>query len=173
MTGRSRWGRAGGLGFALLLAGGSLNAQDDGGIRVGSRAPVVAVHDLDGQTVDLGQWIGRKPVLLQFWATWCSNCEELLPRLRAAKEQLGDRVEIVAVNVTVNQTPERVRRFLTEHAMPFQLLYDDEGVSTRAYQAPATSFIVIADRTGTVVYTGLGGDQAFEPALRRVAGMGD
>jgi thiol-disulfide isomerase/thioredoxin len=161
------------LGLALLGAAGPLGAQDEAGIRVGARAPVLPVHDLDGRAVDLGQWIGRKPVLLEFWATWCSNCEELLPRLQAAKALVGDRVEFVAVNVTVNQTPERVRRFLTEHAMPFQLLYDDQGASVRAYQAPATSFVVIADRSGTVVYTGLGGDQSFEPALRRVAGMGD
>jgi thiol-disulfide isomerase/thioredoxin len=112
-------------------------------------------------------------VLLEFWATWCSNCEELLPRFREARRLVGDRVEFVAVNVTVNQTPERVRRYLAEHDLPFRVLYDDKGTSTRAYLAPATSYVVIVDGTGKVAYTGVGPDQDFEPTLRRVAGVQD
>lgn len=158
------------LALATLLAGG-LAAQGESGIAVGARAPVVTVNDLDGKPVNLGQWIGRKPVLIEFWATWCSNCEELLPRFREAHQQFGEAVEFLGVNVTVNQTPERVRRYLAQHQVPFRVLYDDEGTSTRAYVAPATSYVVIIDAAGRVVYTGVGADQQFEPALRRVAGV--
>jgi thiol-disulfide isomerase/thioredoxin len=133
----------------------------------------VTVNDLDGRAVNLNQWLGKKPVLIEFWATWCPNCEELLPRLREARKTLGERVEFLAVNVTVNQTPERVRRYLQDHDVPFRILYDDKGTSTRAYQAPATSYVVIVDQAGKVVYTGVGGDQRFEPALKRVAGASD
>ncbi len=161
---------AGGVAAALLLAA-PLTGQGESGIPVGSRAPVVSVNDLDGKAVDLGQWVGKKPVLIEFWATWCSNCEELLPRFVEAHRQFGDRVEFLGVNVTVNQTPERVRRYLAQHAVPFRILYDDRGTSTRAYQAPATSFVVILDAAGQVVYTGVGADQRFEPALKRVAGV--
>jgi hypothetical protein len=73
----------------------------------------------------------------------------------------------------VNQTPERVRRYMSQHNVPLRVLYDDKGVSTRAYQAPATSFVVIVDSSGTVTYTGVGADQEFEPALRRVSGAGN
>lgn len=159
------------LGAALLLFATPAAAQDESGLRAGAAAPVVTVNDLDGKPVDFGQWIGKKPVLVEFWATWCSNCEELLPRLREARKAVGDRMEFLAVNVTVNQTPERVRRYLQEHDLPFRILYDDKGTSTRAYQAPATSYVVIVDAKGRVVYTGVGGDQQFEPALRLAAGM--
>jgi thiol-disulfide isomerase/thioredoxin len=159
------------LGAAALLSGPPAVAQDDSGIRVGRPAPVVTVNDLEGNPVNFGRWLGKKPVLIQFWATWCPNCEELLPRLREAQKLVGDRVEFLAVNVTVNQTPDRVRRYLQDHDMPFRILYDDKGTSTRAYQAPATSFVVIVDARGRVAYTGVGGDQSFEPALRRAAGV--
>ena len=161
------------LGALILLGATSAVAQDESGIRVGTAAPVVTVNDLDGKPVDLGQWLGKKPVLVEFWATWCPNCEELLPRLREAKRLVGDRMEFLAVNVTVNQTPEGVRRYLKDHEVPFHILYDDAGTSTRAYQAPATSYVVIVDAGGKVVYTGVGGDQKFEPALRRAAGVND
>ncbi len=147
--------------------------QGESGIGVGTTAPIVTVNDLDGKPVNLGQWIGKQPVMLEFWATWCENCEALLPRVTAAKAIVGDRVRFLGVNVTVNQTPARVRTYLGQHQVPFQVLYDDKGTSIRAYQAPATSYVVIIDSTGKVVYTGVGGDQRFEPALKRAAGVQD
>lgn len=143
-------------------------AAQASGIAVGARAPAVVVHDLDGKPVDLGQYIGKKPVFLEFWATWCTNCEELLPSVKAAQASYGAKVEFIGVNVTVNQTPERVRRYLETHKPPYRTLYDDQGTSTRAYQVPATSYVVIVDRAGKIAYTGIGGTQEFGGALRRV-----
>ena len=157
------------LAIGLVLAPATARAQEVG-LAVGSRAPVVKVNDLDGAPVDLGRWIGQKPVLLEWWATWCEQCDLLLPRLQAARAEVGDAVEFVAVNVAVNQSPAKVRRFVEEHRVPFVMLYDDAGASTRAYEAPSTSYVVIVDRAGRVAYTGVGGDQPFLDALRRVAG---
>jgi thiol-disulfide isomerase/thioredoxin len=144
-----------------------LTAQESG-IAVGADAPAVTVRDLDGKSVDLGQYIGKKPVFLEFWATWCELCEQLLPRVRAAKAAYGDKVEFLGVNVTVNQSRDRVRRYLEKHQPPFRTLYDEEGTSTRAYEAPATSYVVIVDRKGKIAYTGSGGTQDFDGVLRRV-----
>lgn len=154
---------------AALLAGplGTLGAQESG-IPVGTRAPVVTVNDLDGKPVDLGKYIGKRPVFLEFWATWCEQCEALLPRLRAAQAAYGSQVEFFGVNVTVNQTPERVRKYLEKHQPGFRVLYDDQGASIRAFQVPATSYVVILDRAGKVAYTGTGGSQEFHSVLRQV-----
>ena len=158
--------------LALFCAGsialaGTVRAQESG-ITVGSAAPAVRVGDLDGNTVDLGQYIGKKPMLLEFWATWCELCEELLPRIRSARAAYGSAVEFIGINVAVNQTPARVRRYLQEHQPPFRTLYDDEGTSIRAYNVPATSYVVIVDRAGKVAYTGSGGDQDLDTPLRHV-----
>ena len=160
------------LTLALFCAGsiaiaGNLRAQESG-IALGSAAPAVSVRDLDGNTIDLGKYIGKKPMLLEFWATWCELCEQLLPRLRSAQGAYGSAVEFIGINVTVNQTPARVRRYLQEHQPPFRTLYDDEGASIRAYQVPATSYVVIIDRAGKVAYTGSGGTQDLDTPLRRV-----
>ena len=146
----------------------ALTAQETG-LAVGARAPVVAVKDLDGQSVNLGQYIGHKPVLLEFWATWCEVCRDLMPTVRAAHQEFGDRVEFFGVNVTVNQTPERVRRYVAAEHPPFRTLYDEEGVSIRAYEAPTTSYVVIIDRAGKVAYTGTGATQDLASALRAVS----
>jgi len=152
-----------------LLAGARPAAAQETGLAVGVRAPAVVVKDLDGQPVDLGRYIGTKPVLLEFWATWCEVCRALMPTVRAAQQRFGDRVEFFGINVTVNQTPERVRKYVAAERPPFRTLYDEEDVGTRAYEAPTTSYIVIIDRTGKVAYTGTGASQDLATALRAVA----
>jgi thiol-disulfide isomerase/thioredoxin len=155
---------------AVLIARPIPARAQEEGIAVGAKAPAVAIHDLDGKPVDIGQYIGKRPVLLEFWATWCERCEALLPRVRAAKAAFGDKVEFFGVNVAVNQTPDRVRRWVDENKPPYRTLYDDEGTSIRAYKVPTTSYVVVVDRTGKVAYTGTGGTQDISAVLRTVAG---
>jgi thiol-disulfide isomerase/thioredoxin len=167
-----RWRRMGAALFVLLMAAGvrSARAQFDAGIPVGSPAPAVTIADLDGKAVDLGSVIGKKPVLLEFWATWCALCRALLPQLGRVRQAFGDRIELVGVNVTVNDSKDRVRRYLDEHHPPFRVLFDDRGVGARAYDVPGTSFIVIVDRSGQVAYTGSGAEQDLVAAVRKVLG---
>jgi thiol-disulfide isomerase/thioredoxin len=146
------------------------HAQFDAGIPVGTKAPVVTINDLEGQPVDLGKLIGSKPVLLEFWATWCSLCKALLPQLDAVKNTFGDRVTLLGVNVTVNDSKARIRRYLEEHKPPFRVLFDEKGVGARAYDVPSTSFIVIVDAGGKVVYTGSGEQQDLVGAVRKALG---
>jgi thiol-disulfide isomerase/thioredoxin len=152
----------------LVLAASPAAAQIESGIAVGATAPIVTVNDLEGKPVDLGKYVGKQPVVLEWWATWCELCEAMLPRVKAAHATYGDRVAFLGINVTVNQTPARVRKYLETHQPPFRTLYDDRGTSIRAYQVPSTSFIAIVDRAGKVVYAGTGGEQDLEPALRQV-----
>ena len=153
----------------IVLAAGvaSLRAQDVG-LAVGTRAPAVAVEDLDGKSVDLGQYIGRQPVVLEFWATWCPLCKALEPSLKAAHARYGRTVRFVAIGVGVNQSPASIRRHLVEHPLPFPVLYDATGAAVRAYEAPTTSYIVVVNKAGTVSYTGTGDEQDIAAVLRRL-----
>ncbi len=134
---------------------------------VGNAAPVVAVHDLDGQSVDLGQWIGKRPVFLLFWATWCTSCAALEPAVAAAQATYGQQVQFIGVNITVGDPRDSVRAWVARAQPPWLVLYDDEGVSQRAYDVAETSYVVIIDGNGRIVYTGVGGRQSFGAALRR------
>ena len=158
------------LSFLMLASSAGVataHAQLEAGIPVGSQAPPVVINDLDGRPVDLGRVIGSKPVLLEFWATWCALCKKLLPELALVRKTFGERIEIYGVNVVVNDSKSRVRRYLEEHRPPFQVLYDEKGAGARAFDVPGTSFIVVLDRRGRVVYTGTGGDQDLVAAVRR------
>jgi thiol-disulfide isomerase/thioredoxin len=164
-----------GVALAVSVALGplfvTLRAQESG-IEVGTRGPAAAVETLEGKAADLAQYVGKTPVLLEFWATWCGSCKELEPQLKTLHAKYGKQVKFVGVAVSVNQSPTLVKRYVDRHAMPWDQLYDRRGNATGAYDVPATSYIVILDRAGKVVYTGLGGDQKLEPAIRRVVGSG-
>ena len=156
------------VGTVLAAAVAPLGAQDVG-LAVGTKAPVVAVEDLDGKSVDLGQYIGHQPVVLEFWATWCPLCKALEPSLKAAHARYGRTVRFVAIGVGVNQSPASIKRHLAQHPLPFPVLYDASGAAVRAYEAPTTSYIVVVNKAGTVTYTGTGAEQDIAAALQRIA----
>lgn len=151
--------------LVLLLPTGA--AAQAAGIAVGAVPPAVQVEDLDGNAVDLSAWVGRKPVLIQFWATWCPTCAGLQPRFQEVRQRHGDALEIIYVAVGVNQNPRTIRRHLDSHPLNGRILYDGRGRATRAFQAPTTSYVVALDAAGRVVYTGVGGDQDIAAAAAR------
>ena len=122
---------------------------------------------MDGKTANLSQWVGKGPVVLEFWATWCPNCKELEPAMVSAAQRHGDRVKFVMVAVSVNQSAERVRRYLAQSPKPMTFVYDHDGNASDVYEAPATSYVVVLDAAGKVVYTGLGGKQDLEGAIAK------
>ena len=154
------------LALALLASPLALGAQDIG-LPVGTQAPAAALVTLDGKPADLSRWVGKGPVLIEFWATWCGNCKQLEPSMQRVAQRYAGKVTLVGVAVGVNQSPERVRRYAEKHKLPLEVLYDARGTASEAYQVPATSYVVVIDRTGKIVYTGQGGDQDLEAAVKR------
>jgi thiol-disulfide isomerase/thioredoxin len=154
---------------ALLLSPivPAVSRAQDLGIDVGTKAPPVSVQSLDGKDIPLGKYIGKTPVLIEFWATWCPNCRELMPTLLDAEKKFGKQVKFMAIAVAINQSPEKVRRWLAAHPLPHDTYYDLDGKAAGAFDAPATSYVVVLDKSGKVVYTGLGGKQDLEAAIRK------
>lgn len=135
---------------------------------VGDKAPVLSVPDLDGRPVRVAPSPGSAAMVVEFWATWCEVCEALLPRVREAQAKYADRVDFFGINVTVNESKARVRRFVAAHQLPFRTLYDERGVAVRAFAAPATSYVVIVDAVGVIRYVGSGSGQEITLELDRV-----
>ncbi len=162
-----------GLASATLLAAAPtmLMAQaDQVGLPVGTVATPVTIENLNGEPVDLAQYIGKQPVLVEFWATWCPLCKALEPKLEQAYARFGKQVAFLAVGVGVNESPRSIKRHLQHDSLPYPVLWDGSGKATRAFMAPTTSYIVILDGTGKVVYTGVGEDQDVTPILAKLTG---
>jgi thiol-disulfide isomerase/thioredoxin len=144
-----------------------LAAAQDGGIAVGAHAPAAAVRSLDGAPLQLSTVVGPGPALVEFWATWCPNCKELEPAMSAAQTKYAGRVKFVTVAVAINESIDRVRKHAAAHNMASTIVYDADGAAATAYDAPATSYVVVIDHAGKVVYTGIGGTQDLDAAIRK------
>ena len=162
---RTRLALAAATAALAFAAPRALHAQD-AGLPLGSTAPSAVVSTLDGKPVNLAD-VAKGPALIEFWATWCENCEHLLPTLKRVHAAYGNRVKFVGVSVSVNQSPKRVQLHVTKYGVPGVQLYDTQGNATGAWDVPATSYVVVLDRAGRVVYTGVGGDQDLEKAIRK------
>ena len=137
---------------------------------VGSVARPITVTDLDGAAVRLDAKASGKPLLIEFWATWCEVCEALLPSVRRAATRFGSQVDFVGVNVTINESRNRVRRWVERERPPYRTLYDESGIAVRTFEAPVTSYVVIIDAKGIIRYTGVGEEQDLIKALEGVVG---
>ena len=153
------------LATLILALPAALHAQL--GIEIGATAPEVMVETLDGRAVSLASAYKGRPAVIEFWATWCGNCKALEPRLQAAQRKHGSTIAFVGVAVSMNQSVERVKRYTAEHLKGFTHLYDKKGDAVGEFDVPATSYVVVLDKTGKVVYTGLGGDQDIEAAIKK------
>jgi len=115
-------------------------------------APDFTVEDIDGNPVSLSDFIG-KPVVVNFWASWCGPCKSEMPAFQQAWETYGDRVEFVLVNLTDNnqETVESAKKFLASTEYTFPVYFDTQLSGAMAYGVvgiPATYFI---DDQGYVV----------------------
>src|SRR5665811_1176448 len=108
-----------------FIAAKPLHAQDLG-IDVGKHAPGAVVRTLDGKPFDIGQYVGKTPMFLEFWATWCPNCRELEPAVLAAEKKYGTRVKFIGVAVSINETADRVKAYTEKHQLRHQIVFDAE-----------------------------------------------
>lgn len=160
--------------LTLLIAGPSVaSAQDEGlGLPAGTTAPDAQVEDLEGNAVSLLDVVGSGPALIEFWASWCEQCELLQPQIDEIQERFADQVNVVAVAVAVNQSVRRVRRHVERHAPGYAFVYDASGEAVRAYQALTTSIVVLIDGEGRIVSTGVGPQQPLVEAVEAMLGGG-
>jgi cytochrome c biogenesis protein CcmG, thiol:disulfide interchange protein DsbE len=111
------------LGTLLVLALAACSGAQPAA-RLGSPAPDFTLPTADGGTVRLADLKG-KPVLINFWATWCQPCREEMPMLQAAQKRYGARVQFVGVNT--KDQPDWAAEFLQEVNITYPQVVDFDG----------------------------------------------
>ena len=127
----------------ILLSGCASSGTTSGhGPEIGKLAPDFTLNDLDGQEVSLSGLRG-KPVLLNFWATWCGPCRIEMPFLQEIYEKWTDK-ELVLLAVNLHEDPDKVREFVEGAGFSFPVLLttgNEVPLSYNVRNIPATFFI--------------------------------
>lgn len=162
MTARQQWGIVAGivLLLAAVLAAGTHFLRDElFPVSVGSEAPEFRATTLSGAKREktLADYDG-KVVLLNVWATWCGPCREEMPSIEKLHREFGPQgLAVVAVSVDDPGAEERVRNFVAELGLTFEVLHDPNRVTTRNYQIVAFPETFIIARDGTIRKKHVGG----------------
>ncbi len=124
--------------------------------------------DLDGNMQNSSTWVGKQPLVINFWGTWCPPCRKEIPDLvRLYKEYHPKGVEIVGL--AVRDTPEKVRAFSKKNGMEWVMLMANNEVAYK-FKISSVPTTIFVDRNGKVVekFIGMRGYEAFKKAFESI-----
>lgn len=119
--------------------------ETDSGENAAETAPDFTMTNASGEEVKLSDFFD-KPVVLNFWASWCGPCKSEMPHFEDAYQKYGEDINFVIVNLTdgARETVETASDFIEEQGYTFPLYFDTntEGAMTYGtYSIPVTYFI--------------------------------
>jgi len=115
------------------------------------RPPDFTLPALDGQPVALNQFLGKKPVLLVFWATWCPECKAAIPEINALHGgPLAGKLQVLGLDF--RESREKVSAAVKSRDIRYPVLLDEKGKVARAYGVVGIPTYVLIGRDGKVLY---------------------
>ncbi|SET01375.1 TlpA disulfide reductase family protein [Paenibacillus sp. NFR01] len=130
-------------------------------VKAGAAAPAFSLKDEDGNAYAVGG-PRSKPVILNFWASWCGPCQEEAPALNDLAAKYKDAVDVYGINVTSNDYKPNAERFVRKYGLTFPVMYDRTGDIFDLYHGAAYPTNVLIDTQGRIVEVIIGALTAEE-----------
>ena len=120
-------------------------------------APDFTVLDMDGNEVNLSDYFG-KPIIINFWATWCGPCKSELPAFDNMYAKYGDDVEFIMLNLTdgSRDTVDKVKQFVSDNSYSFPVYFDTTLEASNTYGAYSIPTTYLIDDEGIPVHSQMG-----------------
>ncbi|GFE62828.1 TlpA disulfide reductase family protein [Geobacter sp. AOG2] len=149
--------------FALALPGPA--KAETGGTREAAR-PILGELDLrtpTGEQVTLIPFIGRKAVIVAFWAAWCPICRKEVPHLNS----LNSDPLLKVIGVNEGESLEDIQSFVADNKPGYEIVVDPRGDVAKSFGVPGMPYCVIIGRSGVVAYRGYGLPADLESYFRQ------
>jgi peroxiredoxin len=130
---------------------------------IGEPARDFTYPDLNGQNVTLSDHFGKKVVLVNIWATWCTECRRELPTVQSMYEKFGgDDFEVLAVSIDAAGA-KAIIPFMRELGLKFPALQDTSGSIQLIYGTTGVPETFVIDKQGKVAFIEIGAGDWREP----------
>lgn len=133
-----------------------------------TKAPDFTITDKNGDSIRFSDLAARKkPIVLNFWASWCPPCKSEMPGFDKVFKEMGDKVEFMMVDLTDGQreTTEVGMQFVKDQGFSFPVYFDTQQEAAAAYGIQSIPTTLFIDKEGYIV-TGVQGT-IFEETLRK------
>lgn len=131
-------------------------------------APDFTVYDTDGNEVHLSDFVG-KPVVINFWATWCTYCKMHMPVFEEAYQTYGEKIHFLMINLTdgSRDTEESASAYIEEQGYTFPVYYDTDYSAAATYGASSIpiTFFIDAEGHGIVYGRGALDEETFQECI--------
>jgi len=123
--------------------------------QVGNKAPDFTLQDADGKTVRLSDYLGKNPILIDFWATWCNPCKVELPHLEAIYKKHKDQgLVFMAISEDSPRSVSKVKPYVRSKGFEAIVPLDPDGQVLRKFFGEDTlPYTILIDREGKIVRT--------------------
>lgn len=126
-------------------------------------APEFDLKDPDDQSQRLADYRG-KPIILNFWATWCPPCREEMPSMQRAYDAVSsDGISLIAINV--GEDAETIEQFLASYPVEFPLPMDLDSRVVQSYPVKGLPTTFVIDAEGRLAYVATGGREWDDPKI--------
>ena len=122
-------------------------------IKEGVAAPDFTGELIDGTSITLSE-LQEKPVIINFWATWCGPCVKEMPAFERLKDDFGDKIGIIAVNC--GDDAGTVKDYVEENGYTFPVVLDEEYSISMLYPTNSIPYTVVVDAEGRVTHISTG-----------------
>lgn len=112
-------------------------------------APDFSLAKLDGGTISVAEFRGKKSVVVDFWASWCPNCRRDIPNLNRFYEKYKDKIEVIGVNL--QEAEPTVKDFIASRGISFPIALDPSGQASRTFGIQYTNTHFLIDKDGHLV----------------------
>ncbi len=129
----------------------------------------IPINLISGESTSLSEYKGSKAVYIKFWATWCQPCRKEMPHFEHIKNEYGDSIEVIGINIGINDDVKAVQATIKEFGLTMPMAIDKSGDLAQAFRFIGTPYHLLFDRDLNLIHRGHQANKSLDNKLALIS----